>query len=147
MKRLIGSVLGIVGLVVFLMPGTALAASGLTDVSGVVTNNGQPITGAHVTVVCNNNNLTDNTDTTGTYVVQFTDTECPAGAKVTVVATDGSLGGTNSGVANALTTRLNVSIINVALPEFGVVTGIGAAIVGGGALMVIRRRHLSEHKA
>ncbi len=120
---------------------------GVTDISGVVTHNSNPVTGANVTVVCNSYNGTSNTDNTGTYLVVFSSAKCPNGDTAYVTATSGDLGGVNSGAVNALTARLNVSIINVSLvPELGIVTGFGATIIGGGTFLYIRRRNLSDKK-
>ena len=141
-----------IGLFILMPASMSLAASskssGVTDISGVVTHNGSPITGANVTVVCNSYNGTSNTDNTGTYLVVFSSAKCPNGDIAYVTATSGDLGGVNNGPVNALTARLNVSIVNVSLvPELGIVTGFGATIIGGGTFLYIRRRNLSVKKA
>jgi hypothetical protein len=133
--------------IALLIPASSFALSAKTDITGVVSNNGHPVSGAKVTVVCNNNARHDTTDGTGTYLVQFPATKCPAGAHATVVATKGKKGGTNSETIHSTTNKLNVNIINVSLPEFGLVAGVGASLIGGGAFLVIRRRQLSGHQA
>jgi hypothetical protein len=133
--------------VALIIPASTFALSAKTDITGVVTNGGNPVPGAKVTVVCDNNARHDTTDNTGTYLVQFPAKQCPAGDKATVVATKGKKGGTNSTTINQTSNKLNVNIVNVSLPEFGVAAGVGASLIGGAAFMVVRRRQLSGHQA
>jgi len=143
-KKVIATIATSLGMVV-LLPAATFAASAKTDISGVVTNNGHTVAGAKVTVVCDNHSKKDTTDANGSYLVQFPAANCPDGSKATVVATKGGLGGVNSKNVTAQTTKLNVAIVNVSLPEFGVVAGIGAAVVGGGAVVAIRRKQLGQN--
>lgn len=146
MKKVLLTVLASVG-IALLVPfaASADASPGITDVSGAVTNNGNPVNGASVQVNCNGNTLYDTSDFTGTYVVDFTSGECPAGSIVTATATHGGESGTNTGDANPLTTRLNVAIINISIvPELGMITAGGAAILGGGAFLIVRKRQLEN---
>ena len=128
-------------------PTSSFALSAKTDITGVVTNNNSPVNGAKVVVVCNNNSRKDTTDASGSYLVQFPAKQCPAGDKATVVATKGNKGGSNGATIHADTTKLNVNIINISIPEFGLITGIAASVIGGGAYLVIRRRHGDGHQA
>lgn len=129
------------------LPAATFATGSKTDITGVVTNGGNPVVGAKVVVVCNSNSRKDTTDGTGTYLVQFPAAQCPAGAHATVVATKGKKGGTNSANINSVTNKLNVNIINVSIPEFGLIAGVGASLIGGGAFLVIRQRQISGHQA
>lgn len=125
------------------LPLAASAADGSTVVGGQVTNNGSSVDGAKVTVVCNGHQKKTTTDASGVYAVQFKIANCPAGSSVSVDATKKKEGaGHSTGTANPLDTQLNVAIVNVALPELGLLTGMGALIAGGGALFAIRRRNL-----
>jgi hypothetical protein len=133
--------------VALIIPASSFALSPKTDITGVVTNGGHPVSGAKVVVVCNSNSRKDTTDATGTYLVQFPAAQCPAGTHVTVVATKGKKGGTNGATIHPTSNKLNVNIVNVDLPEFGLIAGIGASLIGGGAFLVIRRRQLSGHQA
>lgn len=135
----------ILSIVVF--PAATFAAGPTTDVTGVVTNNGKPVVHAHVIVICDNNKKSTFTDSTGTYLVTYKAAKCPDGATANVTATQGNKGGVNSGKVNGVTEKLNVAIVNVSLPELGLVTGIGAGLIGGGAFLAIRRRQLSDHRA
>lgn len=128
---------------VMLMPASSFALAAVTDVTGTVTDNGSPVVNAHVIVICKNVVKRDYTDGSGTYLVQYKSTVCPLGSPISVTAVKGNAGGNNYGKANKVTNKLNVAIVNVSLPEFGLITGIGAAIVGGAAFMFVRRRHLS----
>jgi hypothetical protein len=144
MKRLISMILS-AGVLAIVLPATALAAPATTDVSGVVTDNGKPVAGAHVTVVCDNNAKHTTTDGSGSYLVTYPIAKCANNTKATAVATKGGLGGVNSGNVNQINTKLNIAIVNVSLPEFGVIAGFAAAIIGGGAFLVIRRRQLGAN--
>jgi hypothetical protein len=144
MKKLLLSLVGALGLV--LIPATASAAPAYTDVSGVIYYNGVHVgKGVKVTVKCDGNTLTDKTNKTGTYLVQFTKAQCPKGSMVTVSATYNGVHGTSKGKAMKATDELNVAIVNVSLPEMGLVTGIGATMLGGGAFFLIRRRSLGAN--
>lgn len=119
---------------------TTTAPAQKTTVTGFITNNKQPVKNADVTVICNNNALYTSTDKTGLYSVTFKKGKCAVGATVNVTATKKKLGGVSSTKIVAGTSKLNVAIVNVAVPEFGLITGAGAAIVGGGALLYARRK-------
>jgi hypothetical protein len=131
------------------LPAATFAASGFTDVSGVVSYKGVPVgKGIKVTVKCDGNKLKDKTDKTGTYFVQFSKQECPKGSTATVSATDNGSTGTNTGKVNKETNRLNLAIVDVnVVPEFGLIGLTGATLIGGGAFMVMRRRQLSDIQA
>lgn len=144
LKKILLSVTASVG-ISLLIPASSFALAAQTNITGTVTNNGNPVAAANVVVVCNSNSRSDDTDTSGGYLVQFTAAECPSGKNATVVATKDNKGGTNSKTVTAQTSKLNVAIVNVALPEFGVVAGMGAAVIGGGAFMVIRKKQLEQN--
>lgn len=136
---------------VLLMPASLARAAvdqspGATDISGVVTHNGNPVNNANVTATCNSISESDSTDYTGTYIVIFTSSECYSGLTVNVTASSGNLNGSNSGTVDGLTARLNVAVVNVSfVPELGTVTGIAAVTLGGGAFLVIRRHNSGEN--
>jgi len=136
-----------------LIPATAMAATtvpGTTYIAGTITqsNHKTPIIGATVVVTCNSSALDSTTTAAGGYIVQFTSDQCPTGSTAGVAASKGPLGGSNSGTVDSLTTDINLALVNVSfVPELGLVTGIGATIIGGGAFLAIRRRELSGKKA
>jgi hypothetical protein len=147
MKKLFASILVSLGMIVAL-PATTLAASAKTDITGTVTNNGHVVSGAKVTVVCGNNAKTDTSDSSGAYLVTFTVAKCPVGSVVHVTAKKGKLGGYSQKTVTATTTKLNVAVVNVALPELGWTTGAGALLVAGGAFTIVRRRQMkASHTA
>jgi hypothetical protein len=133
MKKLFLTILATLS-VALLIPAATFAASATTDVTGTVTNNGNVVSGAKVTVVCDNNSKKTSTDSSGAYLVTFKAANCPDSSKATVVATKGGKGGVSTGTVSKMG--------SVALPEFGIITGIGAAVIGGGAFFLIRRRQL-----
>lgn len=145
MKKVL-AFLASVGALSVLAPAAVFAAPAQTIVTGTVTNNGHAVKHAKVTVVCNNHSRTTTSDKNGGYSVSFPKNQCPDGAKATVVATKNKMGGVSSGNVNSVTTKLNVAIVNVALPEFGVVTGVGAMAAGAGLFMVMRRKQAVEQQ-
>jgi hypothetical protein len=132
-----------------LLPATSFAASAQTDVNGTVTYKGNPVKHAHVSVTCGSTTKNVQTDASGAYLAVFSAKKCPKGSTVTVNASksgDGS--GSNTGTVNPEDTdKLNVAIVNVSLPEFGLLTAGAATVAGGTAFAVVRRRQLSGHQA
>ncbi|HXH27210.1 MAG TPA: carboxypeptidase-like regulatory domain-containing protein [Candidatus Acidoferrum sp.] len=116
-----------------------------TDVSGVVTNSGGPVAGATVTVKCGAQTSTDTTNASGTYLVTFTPAQCPPGSTVMVMAQKGTQSGSKTGTVIGLTTKLNVGLINVVIPEFGVIASILALGAGLGAVVYSRRRMVGQN--
>jgi hypothetical protein len=139
-KKLFGMLL-VGALLLTAIPVTASAAPPQTDVTGVVTKSGNPVAGAVVTAKCMGNTEVDaSTDAAGSYLVIFPIGDCPFGSTVNVTAKKGGDTGSNSGTAQGLTTKLNVAIVNVAIPEYGLIGGLLAAAAGVGAVVVTRRR-------
>ena len=148
MKKKIATIVSALSLLVaFAVPSIASAApapavtGAKTSVSGVITNDNKPVKGAHVTVVCNNYARSTKTNNAGQYSVTFAKGQCPVGDTVTVVASKSGKGGVNTTKVTTGTTKLNVAIVNVALPELGLVTGAGAAVVSGAGFLVVRRKY------
>ena len=146
MKKLLLSILATIGVAVVL-PVSAFAASvGTSDIAGTVTSGGKDVSGATVSVTCDGNTLTSGTTVAGGYLVSFPSSECPAGATATATASKGGGSGSNSGTVNALGTDINLAIVNVSVvPELGALTGVGAAVLGGAAFMVVRRKQLNQN--
>lgn len=111
-----------------------------TEVSGIVTDNGNTVEGADVTVKCGSTTLTDVTNAYGTYLVSFTAEQCPPGSIVNVTAKKGSKSGSKQGRIVGLTTKLNVGLVNVSIPEFGTIGGALALGLSAGVIMYTRRR-------
>lgn len=115
------------------------AASGRTDVTGVVTNNYVPVANVSVSVFCNGNVATDTTDAQGTYLVNYLTTQCPFGSTVRVTAQKSGMSGIASDTVSGVTTKLNLAIVNVPIPEYGV---LGTLMAGGVGIGIIAyRRH------
>lgn len=128
------------------IPVATFAVSPTTDVTGVVTHNSAAVQGANVTVTCNGHNGNDTTDSTGTYLVVFSATDCPHGETASVTAQKGGLSGSNSGPVNGVTNKLNVAVVDVSVvPEYGMIGLTGAAVIGGGAFLAVRRRQLGNN--
>lgn len=139
-KKLTGIVMAVALLVVAFVPVAGHALSPQTDVTGVITNQGNPVNMATVTVVCNGVTKTDTTDSAGSYLVTFTAPQCPFGSTVKVTAQKGGYSGTASGTVHGITTKLNIAVVNVSIPEYGLIGGILATTAGIGAIAFTRRR-------
>src|SRR6266496_6035991 len=111
-----------------------------TDVTGVITSHGNPVVGATVTVTCRGFVRTDTTDANGSYLVSFTTAQCPFGSTVKVMAKKGTMTGSSSGTVQGITTKLNIAVVNVSIPEYGWLGGLIAAGTGVGAIAYTRRR-------
>jgi hypothetical protein len=143
-KKLMGLALVAAFVIVGFAPVTHAIDTGTppqTDVTGVITKSGVAVAGANVQVTCMGNVETDSmTDAAGSYLVVFSATDCPSGSTVSVVAEKDGESGTASGTANGLTTKLNVAIVNVSIPEYGLIGAILAGGAGIGAIAFARRR-------
>ncbi|HEV2413134.1 MAG TPA: hypothetical protein VGS28_05035 [Candidatus Saccharimonadales bacterium] len=111
-------------------------------VSGIVTENGKHIKNAQVTVTCDNHTKHAKTSRSGYYTVTFQNKQCKVNSSVTVSASKGSESGQNIGKYKMCHSLwLNVALTSVAVPEFGLIEGVIAAIMGSGAFLMIRRRN------
>lgn len=123
--------------------GTASAAPPVppqTDITGVVTANFVPVANATVTVLCNGNTKVDTSNAQGSYLAIFTTAQCPFGSTVRVTAQKGGRTGVASGTVQGITTKLNLAIVNVSIPEYGPVGAITAGGAGLGFVAFTRRR-------
>jgi hypothetical protein len=112
---------------------------------GYVKKNSVAVPGASVTVKCQNNTKTATADQNGYYSVDFADAYCRVGQLVTVTATNSKVSGNATGTMGYYDMNFNAALINVNLttvvvPEYGVVTGVGAAVIGLGLLAYFRRQ-------
>lgn len=141
----IGATLGIA----LMIPASSFAVRPnpqFTEVTGTVTYNGAPVNGAKVTIVCDNNAKHFTTGSNGVYTVEYASAKCPIGATIYATATKGKKGGDADKRVTSSTDIVNIQTVNVSLPEFGLIAGTGAATIGVGAFLVIRRRQLSGHQ-
>lgn len=139
MKKLVLGVLA----AVLMSVGTSAGVSATlpkTDITGVVTDNHVAVAGATVTATCQGNTGVDTTDAHGSYLIVFDAPQCPFGSIVKVTAQKGGKSGTSSGPVHGITTKLNLAIVNVSIPEYGVIGTIAAAGIGMGLIAYSRRR-------
>lgn len=111
-----------------------------TGVTGVITENQAPVAGATVTVTCNGHVEVDTTDAMGSYLVTYLSAQCPFGMTVKVVAQKNGKSGVASGTVQGITTKLNLAIVNVSIPEYGLVGATISAAAGLGVIAYMRRR-------
>ena len=119
---------------------SASATPAQTDITGVITANSVAVAGASVTVLCDGNTLMDTTDAHGSYLTVFPIADCAFGSTVKVTATKGGNSGVSSGTVQGITTKLNLSIVNVSIPEYGLIGAFAAGGLGLGAIAFTRRR-------
>jgi hypothetical protein len=148
MRKKIAAAIAMAVTATILVPASTFAVSAKTDITGTVTNHNNPVSSASVTVNCNSSSGTDTTDASGDYLVVFDAADCPSGAPISVAASKNGQSGHSSGTANAITTKLNVALVNVnVVPEYGLIGMVGATLIGGGIFIVIRQRQVSGREA
>lgn len=143
MKKLIIGVLIAAFLSVHASAGVS-ATTPQTDITGVVTESHVPVANANVTVLCNGNTQMDTTDAHGSYLVVFAGGVCGFGSTVKVTAQKDGKSGVASGTVHGVTTKLNLAIVNVAIPEYGLLGALVAAGAGVGMITYMRRRQQQE---
>ena len=119
---------------------SAGATAPQSDITGVITENQTAVADAKVTVTCNGHTETDTTDAFGSYLVTFQAGDCPFGTTAKVAAQKGTKSGVASGTVQGITTKLNLAIVNVSIPEYGMIGGIMAGGAGIGMIAFARRR-------
>jgi hypothetical protein len=140
-------VLGLLATIVTMSGAAAASVNALprqTDITGVITDNHVAVADAHVTVTCMGNVQTDVTDDHGSYLVTFGGAECPFGETVKVAAQKDGRSGVSSGTVMGITTKLNLAIVNVSIPEYGLIGAIMAGGAGIGLIAYTRRRQQEE---
>lgn len=116
----------------------------VSEITGVITENNAAVAGAEVTVTCNGHVRTDTSDTWGSYRVSFLKGECDFGATAKVVATKDGKSGVANGMLQGITTKLNLAIVNVSVPEFGTLGLIAAGGMGLGFMAYMRRKQQAQ---
>jgi hypothetical protein len=142
-KKMKKSVIGIILVLALLcLPAVLAQTCDPVYVSGeIITNDNieQPVDGATVDVYCNSNLLSTTSLPDGSYAVKYVDCACKWGDSVTVTATKGSATGSNTGTVNWDFAEVDISVVNVSIPEFGVIAASVAMIGALGGLVLFRR--------
>jgi len=135
-------------LAVFLFSIMGVYAATDTLISGIIYDmENNPINEANVVVTCfhDGSSTEDETYTleNGRYSVIFPDEFCTGGDIVEIYAEKEGVGsGTARGVVNPdKTANLNVSFINLQIPEFGLIGGAIAILGSGIGFLTLRRKH------
>ena len=104
------------------------------------------IGGAEVTVTCDPSSvITTNpviiSEADGTYAVEFYENpmECTDGDMVTVYAEKDEMSGTETGEVKDLGLTVDLAIINVTIPEFGLIIGALTLLCAVGIFAFVRR--------
>lgn len=143
-QKIVLALLAVVVASTGLVSATASATPPQSDVTGVITENQVAVAGATVTVLCNGHTEVDTTDAAGSYLVTYPSQDCPFGTTVKVTAEKGDKSGIASGTVQGITTKLNLAIVNVSIPEYGLIGGILAAAAGIGMIAYARRRQQQD---
>jgi hypothetical protein len=114
-------------------PGETIVGGQITELDHVT-----PVSGATVTVDCNGVTESATSLADGSYVVCYDKEDCTVGQDAYVSAVkDGASGDNNGKVIGR--TMLDVAIVNVSIPEFGVVAA-GTVLVGSVVLFAMMRK-------
>lgn len=145
MKKLL--VLPVIALLVI---SSIVAVSAKTIVAGKIYDSANfetanSVSGANIEVTCNNNVLTTQSKTDGTYSVAYNSTnDCPDGSTVTVVAEKDGFSNSGSGLVHdysAFIPDIHIGVVNIALiPEFGLIIGTLTVISAIGVFFLVRRK-------
>jgi hypothetical protein len=122
------------------------AAPPATEVTGVITESSVAVANASVAVLCNGHTETDTTDAYGSYRVLFASSDCPFGSTVKVTAQKSGKSGVASGTVQGITTKLNLAIVNVSIPEYGLIGAALAGSAGVGMIAYTRRRQTGDSR-
>lgn len=142
--------------------GVAIAAAGLamsatqasaqmireTWISGTVYNSaGTPVNGGNVNVTCGSTTKLAVIDGSGNYAKTFTQVECKSGDTATATASTGEGSGTNSEVVqntvvNGPIVDLDIAVIDITVPEFGLLGGALTGLVSVGGYLVMRSKSM-----
>jgi len=119
-----------------------------TWVSGtVVGSDSSPVNSGSVFVQCNGFSRNATIQANGTYAVSFPQTECITGNTVTASASTSEGSGANSAPVqdtnvNGPVVDLDIAVIDISVPEFGLIGGIVSAMGAAGAFMYMRAKQL-----
>ena len=135
--------LGILALVVF---SASVSATSLTVVSGTITDNSNVnVADAAVTVTCTHGgvdtvkNVVSGVD--GKYYAFIPQLNCAVDDNVLVQAVKDDATGQNNGVVSYNSQcKINTALVNVQIPEFGVIAG-GLALLGALGVVIYRRKN------
>jgi len=140
MNKQLGILLSVFALMILSV--AAVSATPLTAVSGTITDqNNAVVAGATVTVTCDGATpKTVSSGADGKYYAFFPAMDCGVDAPVTVHAQLGDAQGDNEGtVTYSGTCKINMSLVNVQIPEFRVIAG-GIALIGAIAGFAVLRK-------
>jgi len=126
-----------------LMVGFVSAAVDTVVTGTVYDGDGNEVVGADVSVDCNGNMKYDTSDSDGLYSVAYDLVDCAGGDYVEVAAEKDSVGsGSASGYvcdADEEECPFNVALIDVTIPEFGVLAG-AVALIGALGIIAYKRQ-------
>lgn len=130
---------------------------GQTKIEGKITDfNGNPVANAEVYIVCHHdgndyyNTRQIKSSALGNYTYVFQRSECDTGDIVDVTAQKDGMSGSGSGEVKLEkevgAARINIAIVNVSIPEFGVLAGITTILASGISFLIIRKRSLVTNR-
>jgi hypothetical protein len=143
MKNL--SILIVLGLMIFSIGMvSAVDISENVIVGGNIWNadGGSKIAGAQVIVECNDHEINTTSSSEGEYGVEFNNSQgdiCVVGDTVTVTAISGDSSGSNTDTVEDFKLTVNLVIIDVMVPEFGVIIGMLTILSAVGVFFFVRR--------
>jgi len=146
-KFILGFALGVVGLALSTTQASAQMIRE-TWISGTVYNNeGSPVNGGSVNVTCGATTKLAIIDGSGNYAKTFTQVECKAGDTATATASTGEGSGTSSEVVqntvvNGPIVDLDIAVIDITVPEFGLIGGALTGLISVGGYLAMRSKSM-----
>lgn len=132
----------IVSMMFLMTVGFASAIVFNTQVLGTVYDGEGPVSGAAVNVTCNAIVKSTISDVDGTYLVTYPQEDCGFNTAVHVVATKDDLTGENDGltcISSEICDGIPVALVDVTIPEFGIIAG-GIALIGALGIFIYKRK-------
>jgi hypothetical protein len=148
MKKILGIMMLIICMLAGIVPHASAATRNDVTIEGIATNNGTPAVGFEIAINCKGLHFANFigfalSDANGHYVEHTTTSFCPYGSTVEVRAdpdNDGTFESSALGIASVDTVVNIVFGQNIAVPEYGLVGQLVAAVASIGVIMASRRR-------
>lgn len=135
----------VLGMMLILV-GFASAGEGDTVITGIVYDASDNfVVGANVTINCNGNILSVDSESNGQYVISYNNNECPLLSSFSAIAEKDGMYGSSSGTISHELTNFDLGIADITIvPEFGFFIGMLTMISAVSVFFVVRKDYGNE---